>query len=510
MQRISDLYMQSGLFGCTLSQTPSPNYSTCNTGADNATTDLNDNYDRVEVMTGVDQIGSGEGQKQLCGTDSSPFPVDFARSSKPASTSNGCSNGSMVGLGFGKDGVPLVDFEASNSNMGVTGASSPWAGITVGPVASGWIPSDSVTCDTGAPGSSSNPRNTQNGCSGVPFSDLSNSGGTASIAYRLYCATDSTRITDWGQLTNIGSGSTPVGSGTSIGVPIQIANVNTGSGTESTFAGFVASGATCATTDINHSSLLCGGAVVIENNVSQFGDCAAADFPASDATRAADQAAEIASSLYFFSNGVFNTNVHAKTVTFSNGVTTAAHKIGDKTANPGSEDGIGVSNTTMLNNSYPTARTLYNIYRTDSVRASVAGFLDWICDGNNLFQKGTDLQTGQNFDSEVTSAIQSQFGTFIRLKDNTASPNASCQLITVAPAVPDGVVTSGSSTVTSATGFQQPGQTPVVVGDLVTGSGIPNPDYVSTVTANSLTLTAPATASSGGETVTFNIHDPNS
>jgi hypothetical protein len=82
-----------------------------------------------------------------------------------------------------------------------------------------------------------------------------------------------------------------------------------------------------------------------------------------------------------------------------------------------------------MNNTYPTARSLYNIYRTSTVRASTADFLNWICDSNNVFQKGVDLSTGKNYDQEITTAIQTTYG-FIRLTDATASPNNSCQLIT--------------------------------------------------------------------------------
>jgi hypothetical protein len=81
-------------------------------------------------------------------------------------------------------------------------------------------------------------------------------------------------------------------------------------------------------------------------------------------------------------------------------------------------------------------------------------------------------------------------------------------MITVAPAVSDGVET-GTTTISSATGFAQAGQTPVHVGDLVTGTGIPTNTYVSSITdANDLVLTN-ATGSGTGITFTFNIHSPN-
>jgi hypothetical protein len=82
-----------------------------------------------------------------------------------------------------------------------------------------------------------------------------------------------------------------------------------------------------------------------------------------------------------------------------------------------------------MENTYPTARTLYNIYRTSTVRGSTADYLDWICDANTNFTKGTDLYTGKNYDTEITTAINTTYG-FIRLSDTTAAPNNSCQMIT--------------------------------------------------------------------------------
>ena len=89
----------------------------------------------------------------------------------------------------------------------------------------------------------------------------------------------------------------------------------------------------------------------------------------------------------------------------------------------------GQLNCTLINNLFPIARTLYNIYRTDTVRASTADFLNWICDSNNAYTKGIDQNTGQNYNNEITAALQTTYG-FIRLNTQSASPNNSCQLIT--------------------------------------------------------------------------------
>ena len=81
---------------------------------------MNDNWDRTEVTEGVDDVGSGAGQNQLCGasTLSSPLPVDFARSSKPVTVAASCHE---VGTGYAKDGVPIVDFPTVNpANYGTS------------------------------------------------------------------------------------------------------------------------------------------------------------------------------------------------------------------------------------------------------------------------------------------------------------------------------------------------------------------------------------------------------
>ena len=64
------------------------------------------------------------------------------------------------------------------------------------------------------------------------------------------------------------------------------------------------------------------------------------------------------------------------------------------------------------------SRTLFNIYRTDTVRASTAGFLNWICDSNSSIKKGTDHVDGGNFDTDLTNTINGTYG-FSRVSDLT-------------------------------------------------------------------------------------------
>ena len=133
------------------------------------------------------------------------------------------------------------------------------------------------------------------------------------------------------------------------------------------------------------------------------------------------------------------------------------------------------STSNELNNAIPTSRTLFNILNTGAVRASTAGLLNWICDANpatsggasgstqfssgGLVQKGTNHTAGGNYDANLSSIIQGNYG-FVRLTDATpeltvakqtsgngvVNPNASCD----ARATITGI-TTGSTTVTLGT-----------------------------------------------------------
>ena len=380
MQSISDLYAQAGInpFSCASTKT---NSSDCLTPANNGganpnntQTDETDNFSLTEELQGINQVGSGNGQSELCGAGSPPPPagtiVDYSRSSKPNSTTT-CPNG--VGLGFAKDSVLALDFLKINpssygaptgyltqtdpqcggpgqypayaaSNGAVSCTAFPAGGI--GPVADGWLPTDPTNCGTGGGPA----------CSGTPFTDIDNTpilGGTGatSVAYRLFCqhgpssVPNTSQITDWGQLTNLGGN--PVGNGTPIGVPIRIIGINNGSGTVATFYAFAQSG---IGTGINANGAYCSGGVgtvsssqvsvnaasgpdplanqgpagasfsanpeiSLENDGSQIGDFANANWP----NDSADEATDIATSLYSMSYGAFNTNTYATVASIESG-----------------------------------------------------------------------------------------------------------------------------------------------------------------------------------------------
>ncbi len=87
----------------------------------------------------MDNVGSGAGQGQLCGSQTTPLPVDFSRSSKPASS---CAT--LAQTGYAKDGVPIIDYPVNPSVYGTStnAAYSSINGGVIGPVASGWLPGD--------------------------------------------------------------------------------------------------------------------------------------------------------------------------------------------------------------------------------------------------------------------------------------------------------------------------------------------------------------------------------
>jgi hypothetical protein len=585
MQKISDLYTGAGLYGCTLntgaSQTlynsSDPTSATgneeffCQSGMNSSTTDVNDNWDRTEVTEGVDDVGSGPGQSQLCSALSTPLPVDFSRSSKPAGTA--CTG--LVQTGYAKDGVPVVDYPVNPNLYGTsTLSTSPYASINggvIGPVSKGWLPGDSATGPY----------------SGTALTDINNNdggGGAGSTAYRLWCATDSTQITDWGSLTNLGpnvlvpnatetSGSSTVGtvgtepssvvgktisgtgipsgttvssvgatsitvsnsatsSGTNnltvafgskqavgqggpIGVPIRIVGLNTGSGTEATFASFAESGVSGGNCSSNMNTNAAGDPnsatdtgdnstshIALENNSDQLDLFARGDFPNPDYV---DQAIEVATSLYIESNGVYNTNPYAAASTID-GTSYTSVKL--------SENTVGAGTASELNNSFPTARTLFNIYLASTVRASTGGFLNWICDGNTDFNKGVDNSTGLNFDTELQTLISTTFG-FPRLTDESpavatstpadgiAAPNNSC-----AATLPVNT-TSGSDTISLASGTFP--ASIVNQGGLATGGsvGVTNADFpagttvVSGAGTGTLTLSNNATGTDTGISTVF-------
>ena len=565
MESIGSLYNNAGItpFSCTITKTANsvcqqPTVSTPN--PNNTLSDETDNFSGNVEVQGTNDVGSGNGQSELCSSNPSApagTTVDFSRSSKPLSTST-CPTG--VELGFAKDAVVGVDFQTINpalygtpngylnqtdpqctgsgagfypsyaaSNGAVTCTKFPAAGI--GPVADGWLPTDPTNCGTGGGPA----------CSGTAFTNITNtaiSGGTGatSVAYRLFCqhgpsATPNTsQITDWGQLTNLGGN--PVGNGTPIGVPIRIIGVNTGQATATTFYSFaqsgIASGTNCTDTGttINANTIdpnaasgpdpdanqgpaggIGNNEIALESDTPQIGDFASANWPSDPA----DEAVDIATSLYFMGYGSFGVNPTASTASIGSGTVPAgdASSFSEKiqTAN-----GQSASVPHERSNAYPMSRTLFNIYRTDTVRASTAGFLNWLCDSNSAIQKGTNSVDGGNYDTDLTNIINGQYG-LSRLSDTT--PELAINSQTPADNVPGGGVNGtceanlGVSSISAGSAIiNTAAPVPVTVQagwpvSVPPGSSvsIPSGDTVASVSGSTITLTtAPVTGTVGSPT----------
>lgn len=514
MQGISDLYAQAGIapFSCSITSANTsdcqlPTVSTPN--PNNTQSDETDNFSGTQELQGTNDVGSGNGQSELCGTGNPHSPtenpnstVDYARSSKPVSPTT-CPNG--VELGFAKDAVVAVDFQSINPALygaptGYTSQVDPQCGVAgqypsyaaasgtlvctafptagIGSVADGWLPTDPTNC-VPDPAPASWPGNLVAGdCSGLPFTDISNIGvgsgtGASSVAYRLFCqhgpssTVNTSQITDWGQLTNLNASGGPflAGDGKPIGVPIRIIGINSGSGTVSTFYNFAQSGigtpasgepatdcaggsGTVSSSDVDQnaasgpdpevnqgppgSNFVQNPEISLENDANQIGDFANANWPGD----AADQATDIATSLYSMSFGAYGSNPNAEVASIETAVpagdpSTFTAKI--MTANGGKAASIANERS----NAYPMSRTLFNVYQSTTVKASVGGFLNWLCDSNSSIQKGIDHIDGGNFDTDLTNVINGQFG-FSRNTSSTSELPISVQ--TPADNVPGGGV----------------------------------------------------------------------
>jgi hypothetical protein len=579
MESISNLYAQAGLFpfsclenggggGVANQSCNQPTVAVPN--PNNSQSDPADNFAATEELQGINDVGSGNGQKELCGTINDPptGQPDYSRSSKPISAITGCP---MVQLGYAKDSVPSVDFlhidpeqygtptgydaiGSFTSYTAATGAavSTPFPTGGIGPVAAGWLPGDAYNCSANLPG------NSAPFCSGTPFTDVDNTGGLTSVALRLWCTAgsvpvaDESQITDWGNLTNLsaaanGGTAATVGNGAPIGVPIRIIGVNSGSGTAATFNSFAASGlsgncsSAAGTGDYNVTAA--GGAnpittqpgntsanleVALENDASQIGDFANANWGPTDA---ADQATDIATSLYFEGYGPYGTNPTAGEASLEvNSGVVASGLPTTFTESLMTLNGVTASIAHERSNAFPTSRTLFNIYRSDTVRASTAGFLNWLCDTNpgqgaglsGQVEKGTDHVLGGNFDGDITNIINGQYG-FSRLTDATAelpvasqtpadgivNPNGSCE---AQQTIAASGITVGNTTVTLSAAVPasvQDGWTVTIpVGYSV---ALPASTTISSISGSTITLSNAPIAGTGGTapgTLYFPGHPP--
>ena len=319
------------------------------------------------------------------------------------------------------------------------------------------------------------------------------------------------------------------GDGTPIGVPVRIIAINNGSGTVSTFYNFAQSGigtpaagepsTDCAggsgsvssnDVDVNAASgpdpdanqgppgtnFVQNPEVSLENDANQIGDFANANWP----NDPADEATDIATSLYSMSFGVFGVNPNASTATIESG-TIPAGDPSSFTAKPMNANGVTNNTARERANTFPMSRTLFNIYRTDSVNASTAGFLDWLCDSNSSIKKGTDHVDGGNFDADLTNTINATYG-FSRVNDLTQEVATTTPADNVSAGGVDatcdahlsiaaGGITAGSTTVT----LSAAAPSTVAAGwavQVAQGSNvsIPAGDTIQSVSGTTVTLTA--------------------
>ena len=357
---------------------------------------------------------------------------------------------------------------------------------------------------------------------------------------------------DWGQLTNL-TGSEVPGQGAPIGVPIRITAVNQGSGTLNGFMNFAdgVNGSTnCAakaTYDANGAQgpnpqspqgLSGNPEIALENNAAQVGDFANANWGASDA---ADQAVDIATSLYFISYGVYKTSSVATVASIeTNPGVVPASLPSSFSASLLASDGDYPNTADNRDNAYAISRTLFNIIPTSTVKSSTAGFLNWMCDGGGpsgtgagavspMQAKGPDRFTGVNYDTDLTNIIQGQYG-FSRLSDTSAelpltaqsvngvaNPNGTCAAI----ATISSFTSPNQINLTSLPSEAQVGWTVEipngyseklgVVGTVANGFVGDTIDTISAISGNTITLTNNYAAGTGSKvppTLYFPGHPP--
>ena len=210
MQKIGDLYTGAGLYGCTLnssagqtlynssdpaSATTNDEYF-CQSGQNVATTDVNDNWDRTEVTEGVDDVGSGAGQNQLC-AGRCPRRLRSTSPGRPSPPARAARR-------WSRPATPRTACRSSTTRVNPTtygtSTTAPYSSINggvVGPVARGLA--------ARRPDSRSLHGYVDNSQQTPPASPTSTAAAEpAAPPTGCGAPRDSTRITDWGALTNLG------------------------------------------------------------------------------------------------------------------------------------------------------------------------------------------------------------------------------------------------------------------------------------------------------------------
>ena len=231
--------------------------------------------------------------------------------------------------------------------------------------------------------------------------------GTKSTTVQVTLGGSGLAINDWGQITDpahVISG-TVTTLGASIGAPIYIPAINTGSGTYSTWQSYVG----CDPNTKNKD-----GHIVQENDGPQIADVAGIGTPGSVAasdnpTNNIAAANQVAESLYYISYGVSQWKPYTYT---TNADVEVAGSPQVQSGLTGLELTINGTSATPLNEKQApfiaTHRQLFFVVRNDAIRGSVAGFINWVCDTNPATH-GTDLTNGKNYAADITAQIGTVF-----------------------------------------------------------------------------------------------------
>ena len=400
--KLGALYGQTSIFGCSLGS----DNRTCLGTADQSTTDTIDDYSRNEYVNGT-AVTQDSAISKLCATTPG---ADFVRLSRPLTStdlSGPCTSSTLLSYNFADDSVVPVTFPSISTSLingatactGTTTTNPPTptpSGCQLGPVSAGWRPGDPL----GGP------------YSGTAFTNLTTAGGATSLVQRIYCPTNASPITDWGQLTDK---SHTDGSGANIGALIYIPAVDPAAGSSVSWKAVVGCDPNGRATD---------GQMLAADDAPQVADVAQLDHPGDTI----GQANQPASSLYFLSYGVSQWRPYTEGVTFAGRTTSSrilnVDNVAPSTACSLPGSGACFDNNGVAVNQIASARKLYAVVRADTLRASTAGLLDWICDTDpSRVNHGVDMTTARNYADEVDYTINTEFlFTRVPCLGSTAAP----------------------------------------------------------------------------------------
>jgi ABC-type phosphate transport system substrate-binding protein len=293
-------------------------------------------------------VGSGNGIKQLAQRGNAGIQViDVARSSRALA---GTDADGLRSFAFAKDAIPWVKFPGAPA-----AAVSSLSVAQLKNVFSGCAPSAQPDIDKTANGGNNN------------------------------------NIADWGDVGGV------------TGQPIVVWAAQDGSGTRTTFDGFLGSGSSstnCIPTAYKDNSLANGERRIFENNAEPIKNSTAIDCTAE--FTAASLAAPTncaANSIYYYSIGR-HTQSGGETSILGN-ITVAGTPVAPTEAN-------------ILSDAYPFSRYLYNVIRNDTFTSGLASnavrnFVSsngFIC--KTAANSATNPKTGHNFRADVESVIRGE------------------------------------------------------------------------------------------------------